>query len=174
MLQRLLLKIGLVLAAAVASAPVLDWAASRDRQGPEERESALRVGTPVPAPRPRLAAVKADPLGHFATTAFLNGHRLTVLVDTGATSIALRYEDASQLGLVTPSLRFDAPVSTANGVVRAARVVVREVRIGDVRVRDVEALVVPARALATNLLGMSFMKRLNRVELKGDRLLLVQ
>jgi len=48
------------------------------------------------------------------------------------------------------------------------------VRIGDVRVSKVEALVVPARALTTNLLGMSFIKRLGKVEMRGDRLLLVE
>ncbi|MDK9696372.1 MAG: TIGR02281 family clan AA aspartic protease [Siculibacillus sp.] len=135
------------------------------------------TGAPVRAPvgSGRRVTLKADSRGHFLTEAAINGRAISVMVDTGATSVALRHEDASTLG-VRPPLPSDytVPIATANGTARAARVVLSEVRIGDVRVRNVEALVMPERALGTNLLGMSFIKRLRNVELASGKLTFVE
>ena len=122
----------------------------------------------------RRVELRADRRGHFEVDARVNGTAIPVMVDTGATSVALRYEDAGRLGIRPLPSEFDVPIATANGTTRAARVVLNEIRIGDVRVTKVDALVVPARALNTNLLGMSFIRRLGKVELKGDRLLLAE
>lgn len=123
----------------------------------------------------RRVTLAADSRGHFQTEAAINGRSVTVMVDTGATSVALRQEDVAPLGL-RPLLPadFTVPISTANGNARAARITLSEVRIGDVRVRNVEALVVPERTLATNLLGMSFIRRLSNVEMTAGRLTFVQ
>lgn len=125
--------------------------------------------------RGRRVTLKADSRGHFQTEASINGRPLAVMVDTGATSVALRYEDAGALG-VRPLLPSDytVPIATANGTARAARVTLGEVRVGEVRVKNVEALVMPERALGTNLLGMSFIRRLKNVELAGGRLTFVE
>ncbi|MEJ1159582.1 retropepsin-like aspartic protease family protein [Prosthecomicrobium sp. N25] len=122
----------------------------------------------------RAVSLRADKRGHFEVDARINGTPVAVMVDTGATSVALRFEDAARLGLRPLPNDFDVPIATANGTTRAARALLKEVRIGEVKVRDVEALIVPAKALNTNLLGMSFIKRLSKVELKGDRLLLAE
>ena len=123
----------------------------------------------------RRVTLRADSRGHFQTEAAINGRPVPVMVDTGATSVALRHEDATSLG-VRPLLPTDytVPIATANGTAKAARVTLAEVRIGDVRVKNVEALVMPERALGTNLLGMSFIKRLKNVELAGGRLTFVE
>ncbi len=123
----------------------------------------------------RKVTLKADARGHYLTEATINGRGVPVMVDTGATSVALRHEDAGALG-VRPPLPSDytVPIATANGAVRAARVTLAEVRIGEVRVKNVEALVMPERALGTNLLGMSFIKRLRNVELAAGRLTFVE
>ena len=126
------------------------------------------------AVRGRSVFLRADRRGHFEVDARINGRPVPVMVDTGATSVALRFEDAQRLGIRPAPSDFDVPIATANGTTRAARVVLDEVRIGEVRVARVEALVVPARTLGTNLLGMSFMKRLGKVEMKGDRLVLAE
>ena len=123
-------------------------------------------------PRGRSAELRADSRGHFEVQALVNGRAVDVMVDTGATSVALRYEDALRLGLRPDPDEFSIPISTANGTTKAARATLAEVRVGDVRVKNVEALVVPAKALATNLLGMSFMRRLAKVEMAGGRLFL--
>jgi aspartyl protease family protein len=110
--------------------------------------------------------IRSDYAGHFTTDIDFNGRRFRAIVDTGATLIALRYEDARALGLVTPSDRFDIRVSTANGTARAKRVTLRSVRIGSIQVENVEAMVLDEGMLGQNLLGMSFLKRLARFEIK--------
>ena len=123
----------------------------------------------------RRVTLKADSRGHFQAEAAINGRAVPVMVDTGATSVALRHEDAGLLGLraLLPT-DYVVPIATANGTARAARVTLAEVRIGDVRVKNVEALVMPERALGTNLLGMSFIRRLKNVELAAGRLTFVE
>lgn len=123
----------------------------------------------------RRVTLEADARGHFETEATINGKRIAVLIDTGATSVALRHEDVGRLGLRPPMPSdYTVPISTANGVAKAARVTLDEVRIGAVRVRRVEALVMPERMLATNLLGMSFIRRLSNVEMADGKLTFVE
>jgi aspartyl protease family protein len=125
--------------------------------------------------RGRMVTLRADPRGHFQAEAAINGRTIPVMVDTGATSVALRHEDLGRLGLrpLLPS-DYTVPIATANGAARAARVTLGEIRVGDVRVRNVEALVMPEKALGTSLLGMSFIKRLRNVEMTGGRLTFVE
>jgi aspartyl protease family protein len=110
--------------------------------------------------------IRSDRSGHYVTDLDLNGRRFRAVVDTGATLIALRYEDARALGLITPSDRFDIKVSTANGTARAKRVQLRSVRIGSIQLENVEAMVLDEGMLGQNLLGMSFLRRLARFEFK--------
>ena len=63
-------------------------------------------------------------------------------------------------------------ISTANGIVAAASVRLAEVKVGDIAVRGVEALVLPPGKLGTSLLGMSFLKRLGGFEIAQGRLIL--
>ena len=67
-----------------------------------------------------------------------------------------------------------ATVSTANGTVKAARTRLAMIELGDLIVRDVEALVLPDSALSENLLGLSFLSKLKRFEYANGRLLLEQ
>jgi aspartyl protease family protein len=119
-----------------------------------------------------VARISADRNGHYASDIQINGRTLRAIVDTGATLVALRYEDARALGLVFPGDRFDVGVRTANGTGRARLVRLRSVRLGAVSISDVEALVLEEGALGTNLLGMSFLKRLSRYEVRGSTLVL--
>jgi aspartyl protease family protein len=120
-------------------------------------------------PQAGMAAVteiKADERGHFITKAEIDGSDITVMVDTGASVIALSYEDADDIGLRPGSLTYDTPVMTANGQINAARVTLRRVEIDGVRVRDVAGMVLPAGSMSGSLLGMSFLSYLRsfRVE----------
>jgi aspartyl protease family protein len=110
--------------------------------------------------------IRADYGGHYTSDVEFNGRRFRAIVDTGATLVALRYEDARALGVVTPSDRFDIKVNTANGVTRAKRVQLRSVQIGSIRIDNVDAMVLEEGALGQNLLGMSFLRRLARFEVK--------
>jgi aspartyl protease family protein len=121
----------------------------------------------------RLYAVtelKAGPHGHFITEAHINKRPVRVLVDTGATAVALSFKDADSLGLKPHTLDFDVRVSTANGEGRAARVTLRSVEIDSVRVFDVEGLVLQDGALDGTLLGMSFLSRLRSFSVENGRL----
>ena len=110
--------------------------------------------------------LKANAGGHFVTRASINGNDITVLVDTGATAVALSFEDAQDAGLRPGHLDFNVPVATANGVARAARVKIDRIAVGSVEVDNVDGLVLPEGALRGTLLGMSFLSRLRsfRVE----------
>ncbi len=118
-----------------------------------------------PAPTPILlmsaTELQANGSGHFVTTADINGTDVKVLVDTGATVVALSYEDASDVGLHPSNLTYDVPVNTANGATQAARVLLDKIEIDGVRVDGVDGLVMPEGALNGTLLGMSFLGRLS-------------
>jgi aspartyl protease family protein len=110
--------------------------------------------------------------GHFVTNASINNRSVEVLVDTGASAVALSYEDASRIGLKPRNLKYDVKVSTANGEGKAARVLLREVEIGSVRVQNVEGLVLQEGALRGTLLGMSFLSRLRSFKIEDGKLIL--
>jgi aspartyl protease family protein len=116
--------------------------------------------------------IPADRNGHYASRIEVNGRTLNALIDTGATLVILRYEDARPLGVVFPGDKFDVGVRTANGTGRARRVELRSVRLGPISINQVEALVMEQGALGTNLLGMSFLKRLSRFEVQRGTLVL--
>jgi aspartyl protease family protein len=134
--------------------------------------SAVETSGPNRSSRTRTTELNADSRGHFEAHAQINGHGVGVMIDTGATSVALRFEDAARLGLHAEPDQFNIPIATANGATMAARAMLAEIRIGNIRVKNVEALIVPAKALTTNLMGMSFLKRLSRVQIAGSRLVL--
>lgn len=136
-----------------------------------DRGAVLPASTGDEPARGRVT-LAADRSGHYRTTISLNGRTLDVVVDTGATVVALRHEDARALGLVTTADRYDIPVQTANGTVHAKRLMLDSVRLGGIVVRGVEAMAVPPGALAESLLGMSFLSRLHRMEARSGRLLL--
>ena len=121
---------------------------------------------------PGTATLRADADGHFRVDATVGGRRVPMMVDTGATVVALSFEIGQQLGLATNGDRFDVRVSTANGSVGAKRVVLRDVRIGSVKVDDVSAIVMSPGAMDGALLGMSFLGRLRRFETARDRLVM--
>jgi aspartyl protease family protein len=110
--------------------------------------------------------------GHYVTKASINNRNISVLIDTGASAVALSYEDAEAVGLRPSSLDFDVPVNTANGVGKAARVKLRKVEIDNVRVSDVEGLVLQKGALEGTLLGMSFLSRLRSFSVENGKLIL--
>jgi aspartyl protease family protein len=101
--------------------------------------------------------------GHFLTPGSINGRAVQFMVDTGATTIALGAIEAQRLGL---EFRSGQPVqmNTANGVTQGWRIKLASVRIGDVEVFDIDA-VVSQGSMPFVLLGNSF---LNRFQMKRD------
>jgi aspartyl protease family protein len=170
MLKAVLFLAGLVIAAAVVAPDLLTRLAQSNPPAAsvltEEQASAAS------ADHGGLVRLRADRNGHYFTKIEANNRSLDALVDTGATLVALRYEDARALGLVFPGDRFDIGVRTANGEGRARRVKLGSVTVDTITVHDVDALVLEQGALATNLLGMSFLNRLARFEVQRGQLVL--
>lgn len=116
--------------------------------------------------------LQADRGGQYHANVEIDGQTVPMLVDTGATVVALRQEDAQRLGISVMPSDFTNPVSTANGQISGARVRLREMRVENIVVHDVTALVLPQGALQKSLLGMSFLRKLAKFEVSGDNLIL--
>jgi aspartyl protease family protein len=110
--------------------------------------------------------------GEFSLKAKINGVAAPMVVDTGATSVVLTYETAKALGLPLELLDYNVDVDTAGGRTKAARLTLDRLAVGKLVERSVPALVVPHGQMKTNLLGMSFLDRLERWEVRSDRLML--
>ncbi|NVO17582.1 MAG: TIGR02281 family clan AA aspartic protease [Rhodoplanes sp.] len=121
----------------------------------------------------RSLTLRPDDRGHFQTDGTLDGRRMSFLVDTGASVIALKASDAARLGVRPAARDFTARVSTANGTVMAAPTEITRVDVGGLVVYNVAALVLPDEVLTQNLLGMSFLSRV-RFEHRNGRLVLEQ
>jgi aspartyl protease family protein len=111
--------------------------------------------------------------GHFWVDGMVDGRRLNFMVDTGASSIALRESDAARLGIHPAQREYTARISTANGALFAAPIELDRVAIGDLIVRNVTAVVLPDEALGQNLLGMSFLSQVHW-QYQSGRLVLEQ
>ena len=110
--------------------------------------------------------------GEFSLKAKINGVAAPMIVDTGATSVVLTYETAKALGLPLELLDYNVDVETAGGHTHAARLTLDRLAIGTLVERSVPALVVPRGQMKTNLLGMSFLDRLESWEVRADGLML--
>lgn len=110
--------------------------------------------------------------GQFAVDATVNGARMPMLVDTGASAVTLTDEDARAAGFDPAALSFSVPVHTANGLAYVASVTFEEVTIGDIVATNVRGLIARPGVLQRSLLGMTFLERLDGYEVRGDTLLL--
>ncbi|WP_211452075.1 retropepsin-like aspartic protease family protein [Collimonas antrihumi] len=130
------------------------------------KRQVIGIGEYVSRSAPGAASsvtLKVNPQGHFVAQAQINGAMMTMLVDTGATMIALPASEAVRLGVDYKKGRMVA-VNTANGAAPAYMVKLNTVKIGDIEMNQVDALVQEA-GLPFALLGMSF---LNRTEMRRE------
>ncbi len=152
---------------------------------PAQQQPAAKAPSPAPTsspsatPAPQAASLtpgtmvlNADGRGHFIGSFRLNGKSVNGLVDTGASMVAINERTARMLGYGANSLDFRYRMQTANGQTEAAHIVLDRVEIGNVRVRDVDAMVLRDEALADTLVGMSFLTKLKSYQVKGGSLTL--
>lgn len=125
----------------------------------------------APAGGGQAAALAKAQDGHFWAESNVNGVRIRFMVDTGASIVALTPDDALRAGVALDKLAYTVDVRTANGVIQAAYVTLESVQIAQIRLEDVQAVVVP-QGLETSLLGMSFLGRLQRFEASQNTLIL--
>jgi aspartyl protease family protein len=125
------------------------------------RQAVIEDGGAIEVPR------GAD--GHFHLTLRINGEPVEFLVDTGASDLVLTMEDARRVGLDPENLAFIGSANTANGRVRTAFTTLDEVALGPATFRDVGAAV-NGGEMKGSLLGMSFLRRFDRLEISDGKL----
>lgn len=131
------------------------------------KKRVLRVGQNVVAQQSADGSQKvvltADSAGHFLTTGSINGKTVRFLVDTGASMVSLGASDARRLG-IDASKGEQGITSTANGQAVVTRLKLDTVRVGEIVMNNVDALV-HQQDMPFALLGMSF---LNRMDMQRD------
>lgn len=123
-------------------------------------ESPVQVKTGTGGPRPangRRITLTSDSAGHFKSQGSINGQLMQFVVDTGATVVSIGRADAERMGLAFLGGQ-PVQMQTANGTAQGWRIQLQSVRVGDVEVFDVEA-VVTSTAMPMVLLGNSFLNR---------------
>lgn len=120
---------------------------------------------------PEVALRKAAN-GHFVTDAVVNGADIRFMVDTGATTIALTWQDAIDAGIDPEKLEFTLPIMTANGTALAASTRLDRVEIGPIVRTDLRATVAQQGKLEQSLLGMNFISSLSSFEMRRHEVIL--
>lgn len=120
----------------------------------------------------RSVMVARSPGGNFVVDTHVNKARVSMILDTGASSVVLTQTAAKAAGLPIEVLNYSVTIDTANGRARAAPVTLQSIAVGGLIERDVSALVAQPGQLRQSLLGMSFLNRLQGWEVRGDRLVL--
>ena len=127
------------------------------------KQSVLEDGARIEVPR--------DPSGHFTLVVDVNGVPVDFLVDTGATDVVLTLQDATRVGLEPDSLAFIGRAQTANGTVETASATVDTLSLGSLTFERARVSV-NGGEMHQSLLGMSFLSRVGRLEITGNKLIL--
>jgi aspartyl protease family protein len=159
----------LLMLAATAGAVVAYGDPERIARASDTVSELIRKRAALPA---RAVQVPRGQAGEFALHAKINGVKAPMVIDTGATSVVLTWETAKAAGLPLELLEYDVNVETAGGHTKAARLTLDRLAVGKLVERSVPALVVPRGQMKVNLLGMSFLDRLESWEVRPDRLML--
>ena len=109
--------------------------------------------------------------GHFYAEVATDSGKVMMLVDTGATVVALTANDAAMLGVDWRESDVRPVARGASGDVYGVPVTLDHIEVGEIEARRVQAVVVP-EGLDISLLGQSFLSKVNRVEVTGDEMVL--
>lgn len=121
---------------------------------------------------PGRAVLVAANDGHYFAQAYLNQKPIRSIIDTGATVVALSYEDARRLGINPHKADYTIPVNTASGRIFYAPTKLRSVRIGNVEIRNLDAIVAPKGAMSITLIGMNYLNKLKSFHFNRGKLTL--
>ena len=142
----------------------------------------------TPAPRPIVKKIEEQPVrmnlgevriiqssnGHYETDALVNYAPVRFLIDTGASHIALTYDDAKNIGIDMEMLDFDGSMQTAGGVVKVAIVRLKSVSVQHIEFKNLSASVFKKGDLPISLIGMSFLNRLASFKFENSLLIMEQ
>ena len=109
--------------------------------------------------------------GHFYASAYVDGVPVRMMVDTGASVIALTGSDAAAIGIQWDESQVSHIGQGANGAVYGVNTRLDEVEIGGITRRNVSAVVIP-RGLGVSLLGQSYLSQIGAVEIANDRMVM--
>jgi len=110
--------------------------------------------------------------GQYRVIAQVNGRDVGLLVDTGASLVLLRHDDALRLGIPLDQLDYSTPMTTVNGKSFVARYNLSDLTIGDVTIQNVRAAIAQKGELHSSLLGMSFLEKLEETVIQKNRMIL--
>lgn len=172
--------VGLAVAGAIALgvkvflAPKLETAPASPQARTNEAQPSLNSATTEPRSARLSARLYQKDDGHYWAKALVN-KKTTVhfLVDTGASVVALTAKDAQKIGFNPNKLNYNARISTAGGQTFGAYVTIDSIRINQVQVKNIEAIVIKD-GLEKSLLGMSFLRELYSYEFRGERMIIKQ
>lgn len=116
-------------------------------------------------------ALRREQDGHFYADVTANGANIRMLVDTGATVIALTGDDASAMGLYWDDSEVRPVAQGASGPVLGVNTSLERVEVGGFEARNVAAMIIP-EGLSISLLGQSFLSSVNTLEIADDRMVL--
>jgi len=163
--------VAIAMGIALYIAPKFQEQATREEPAP----ATVAVATPEPASLPgsNAAFIDREDDGHFWTRADVNGTQVKFMVDTGASIVALTYFDAQRLGLKPEELAFDSEIRTAGGITYGAPVTLASIRIGKVKIENVNAVIL-SNGLEQSLLGMTFLGELDSYEVRQGQMIIRQ
>jgi clan AA aspartic protease (TIGR02281 family) len=139
-------------------------------QRPGEMFPGMPASSPSSGPNEAVSDRGAD--GSFGFEAMVNGSRVQMLFDTGASVVALRAEDAERIGINMTRLRYSATVKTANGTTEVAPIIIASLKVGNITQRNISGYVARQGVLQENLLGQSFLERLSGYNVDNNQLVL--
>ncbi len=116
-------------------------------------------------PKTRVVTVPLNERGQYLTAGSINGMPVKMLIDTGATAVAMSASAAKRLRLEPTGGR--SQVSTAGGMVSSTQVVLDRVQVGDIVLSNVRAVIVDGEYPKTILLGMTFLRQVEIQESAG-------
>ena len=140
---------------------------------PAQSAAPAKPSAMVVATTPRTTAAGGSMItrgtdGHFHAQVQLNGQPVEMLVDTGASLVALPERLAQRMGIAPDPAQYTGRARTANGEVAYAPITLEVVRVGSVERRGVAAAVMRDNSLPTPLLGQSFLSSLSETTIRGD------
>lgn len=109
--------------------------------------------------------------GHFYVRTTVNNQSLKFMIDTGASDVAISAEDAKKIGIDPATLKYTKEYSTANGITRAAPIMLNSIKIGPAVITKVKAHINEGK-LDVSLLGMSVISRFKSFRIDGNLLIL--
>ncbi len=131
--------------------------------------NAVSIGTQFSKPAERVVHAFPDRMGMYYVQGSANGYPIKFLIDTGATTIAMNSAQADRLGIDYKLIGDQALVSTASGIAKAFTINLNKVKIGEIELQNVRAMVIDGGYPKEVLLGMSFLSRVS-VEREGNRM----